>query len=291
MNTKPLILVTGAKTNPATKIFHRNSGLVYLEYEGNYYKMNAAAGVVSQCAEDYELFVAGYQTSDAVIFQRKFGLSTDRFTVADLRKKDDVTRVAEQAVALKRKLHAPLWIVHYGGASDTKVDLPHNSLLAHTWDINASALPDLIENNRVTLLHLLKALKRKGAFDGQEVTKVIGITAAAAVRAKQHLGLDVVQKSAGHGLLRTMALDLTPENIFITEIMPGSTDTGFFDSDYTMNEAIAVTKNLGYDKTAETYPMFTAEQIGDAAKYVLDANCNVREVSLLPYGQFPHLGA
>lgn len=235
--------------------------------------------------------MAGYQSNDADIFVNALGLYADRFMAADLRNKGDVARVAERAVTLQRELGVPLWVVHYGGASDTKEKLPHDSLLAHAWDMNADVLPDLVENNCVTLLHLLQSLKHNGAFEGQEITKVIGITAAAAIRAKQHLGLDVVQKAAGHGLLRTLALDLTPENIFITEIMPGSTDTGFFDNDYTMNEAIAVTKNLGYDKTAETYPMFTAEQIGDAVKYVLDTNCNVREVTLLPYGQFPHLGA
>jgi len=57
---------------------------------------------------------------------------------------------------------------------------------------------------------------------------------------------------------------------------------------YFMKRGLVV---AGYDKTPETYPLFTAEQIGDAVKYVITAQCNVREIALLPYGQFPHLGA
>ncbi|MFO0971444.1 MAG: SDR family NAD(P)-dependent oxidoreductase [Candidatus Saccharimonadales bacterium] len=165
------------------------------------------------------------------------------------------------------------------------------SLLAHTWDIQPDVLPHLVANNCVTLLNTLQSMKRYKLFENQAASKVVFISAAAAVRVKQELGLDSAQKGAGHNLIRNIALDLTPENIFVTEIMPGSTDTGFFDNDYTLETAVRITKNLGYHPTKETYPVFTAEQIGDAAKYVLDAKCNVRELVLLPYGQFPHLGA
>ncbi len=292
MTQQPLIMITGAKVTLAKRHFTSQFGQIeYLTYQGQHYKMNAAAGVVKQLAGQYELLVVGYQPDDAALFAETCGLPTDRFIPADLRRAADIERTASQAAALQQELGAPLYVVHYGGASDTKTALPHNSLLAHTWDMEAAAIPDLVENNCVTLVKLLQALRQHGVFARQPYTKVMSITAAAAVRAKAHLGLDVAQKAAGHGLLRSIALDLTPENIFITEIMPGSTDTGFFDNDYTMDEAIRVTRDLGYDKTPETYPLFTAEQIGDAVKYVITAQCNVREIALLPYGQFPHLGA
>lgn len=163
--------------------------------------------------------------------------------------------------------------------------------MAHSWDMNADALHDLINNNCTTLINLLQEMRRQDIFTDQTVSKVVIISAAAAVRPKQMLGLDTIQKGAGHSLARTLALDLTPEQVYVTEIMPGSTDTGFFDNDFTMQTAIDVSKRMGYEYTPENYPVFTAEQIGDAAKYVMDANCNVREMVLLPYGQFPHLGA
>ncbi len=288
---KSIVVITGVKLTPLKKEFTGGQAVTYLEYQGNKYKMNAAAGVVRQLSDTYEVIASGYSTEDAPILAAECGLPEARFHQVDLLDKTQAADFAQKIAELKRELNLPVHIVHYGGASDTKTPLPNNSLLAHTWDLKAEALPDLVANNCVTLVNLLQALKQADIFTGQAITKLLFISAAAAVRAKQLLGLDVAQKGAGHGLIRTIALDLTPENIFVTEIMPGSTDTGFFDNDYTLETAVNITKNLGYHPTLETYPLFTAEQIGDAAKYTLDANCNVREIVLLPYGQFPHLGA
>lgn len=253
--------------------------------------MNAGAGVLRQLKDNYEVIATGYRQEDEDILVDLGWIRRDRYMVANLLDKQDVAKVVDAAHDLKKELGLPVHLVHYGGASDTKVDLPNNSLLLHTWDMPGEALPDLVANNCVTLLNLLQGLYQKGIFADQEVSKVIFVSAAAAVRVKPMLGLDSAQKGAGHNLIRNIALDLTPERIYITEVMPGSTDTGFFDNDFTLDQAVTVSKKMGYEYDRESYPVFTADQIGDAAKYVLDANCNVREVVLLPYGQFPHLGA
>ncbi len=288
---KAIVVVTGVKLSPLKREFTGGQVVTYLEKDGKKYKMNAAAGIVRQLTPDYEVICSGYSASDASIIESECGLPKGRFHEINLLNKREIGTLIEKVVALKKKSGLPVHLVHYGGASDTKTPLPNDSLLAHTWDMHTEALPDLVANNCVTLVNVLQAMKRAGIFADQLVSKIVFVSAAAAVRAKQMLGLDVAQKGAGHGLIRTVALDLTPENIFVTEIMPGSTDTGFFDNDYTLETAVEITKNLGYHPTKETYPLFTAEQIGDAAKYALDANCNVREIVLLPYGQFPHLGA
>ncbi len=288
---KAIIVVTGVKLSPLKKDFTGGQVVTYLEHHGQKYKMNAAAGVVHQLTNEYEVICSGYSAQDAGILEATCNLPQGRFYEVDLLNKQAVKRFITEVAALKRQLDLPVHLVHYGGASDTNTKLPNDSLLAHTWDMAAEALPDLVANNCVTLVNVLQAMKQAEIFADQPISKVVFISAAAAVRAKQMLGLDVAQKGAGHGLIRSIALDLTPENIFITEVMPGSTDSGFFDNDYTLETAVEVTKNLGYHPTKETYPLFTSEQIGDAAKYALDANCNVREITLLPYGQFPHLGA
>jgi len=288
---KAIVIVTGVKLSPLKREFNSGQQVTYIEHDGKKFKMNAAAGAVRQLVSDYELICAGYSENDEAILREQFGLDEQRFFAVDLLDRSAVDEFIKKVLALQEKLELPVHLVHYGGASDTKTKLPNDSLLAHTWDLRAEALPDLIANNCVTLINVLQSMKELGIFDRQALSKVILISAAAAVRAKQMLGLDVAQKGAGHGLIRTIALDLTPENIYVTEIMPGSTDTGFFDNDYSLEMAVEVTKRLGYENTPETYPVFTAEQIGDAAKYTLDANCNVREIVLLPYGQFPHLGA
>lgn len=288
---KAIVIITGVKLTPAKRLFNSGQQVTYIEHGGKKYKMNAAAGVVRQLTSEYEVICTGYNKEDEALLTSELGLSKNRFLPIDLLDRKAVDEFIKQVIKLKNKLDLPVHLIHYGGASDTKTRLPNDSLLSHTWDLPPEALPDLIANNCVTLINVLQSMKQLGVFEDQNISKVILISAAAAVRAKQMLGLDVAQKGAGHGLIRTIALDLTPENIFVTEIMPGSTDTGFFDNDYSLETAVEVTKKLGYENTTESYPLFTAEQIGDAAKYTLDANCNVREIVLLPYGQFPHLGA
>ena len=291
MAKKAIVVITGVKLSPAKKIFAGGQFVHYLNIDEATYKMNAAAGVVRQLCETYELITCGYNLDDAEKFDKLGYLDTSRFMQVNLLDKKQVTGFVKAIKRLKEELCLPVHLVHYGGASDTKVALPNDSLMAHSWDMNADALHDLVNNNCTTLINVLQEMRRQDIFTDQTVSKVVIISAAAAVRPKQMLGLDTIQKGAGHSLARTLALDLTPEKVYVTEIMPGSTDTGFFDNDFTMQTAIDVSKRMGYEYTPENYPVFTAEQIGDAAKYVMDANCNVREMVLLPYGQFPHLGA
>ncbi len=291
MSQKAIVVITGVKLTESKHAFNKGQTVTYLYHDNLMYKMNAAAGCVYRLEKDYEIICTGYNKHDAVILEKLGLLSRSRFYDYDMTIHKEAALFASKVKKLSDSLQLPVHVIHYGGASDTKVRLPNNSLLAHTWDMKIDAVVDLVKNNVVAMVNLLQAMNEVRLFKHQPFTKVVLISAAAAVRAKQKLGLDTIQKGAGHSLARTLALDLTQENIFITEIMPGSTDTGFFDNEYTMNTACAVTKNLGYDVTPETYPVFTAEQIGDAAKYVMDANCNVREIVLLPYGQFPHLGA
>lgn len=288
---KAIVIVTGVKFTPLRRAFTAGQHVTYITHHKRQFKMNAAAGVVRQLMPEYEIICTGYEKSDEAILREQFKLDENRFFTTNLLEPASVDAFVDKVLTVQKELNLPIHLVHYGGASDTKTPLPNNSLLAHTWDLRAEALPDLIANNCVTLINILQSMKRKSIFDAQALSKVLLVSAAAAVRAKQMLGLDVAQKAAGHGLLRTIALDVTQENIFVTEIMPGSTDSGFFDNDHSLSTALEVTKKMGYSVTPETYPVFTAEQIGDAAKYALDANCNVREIVLLPYGQFPHLGA
>jgi NADP-dependent 3-hydroxy acid dehydrogenase YdfG len=192
---------------------------------------------------------------------------------------------------LKSELGLPVHVVHYGAASETQTALPRGSLRHSIWEAPGAALRDLVANNCETLLNLLQEMKRQSIFEGQSVTKVVAISAVAAIRSLAKLSLDNVQKGAGHSLLRTMALELTPEQIYITEIMPGSTDGGYYDNEATLEISLEHSSNIGYGYSPETKPVFTADQIGDAVRYVMNARCNVRELVLIPYGQYPHLGA
>jgi NAD(P)-dependent dehydrogenase (short-subunit alcohol dehydrogenase family) len=291
MKKKAIVAVTGVKFTKAQRKFTGGQQVTYVEFADGTYKMNAGSGTVSMLAREYELIVHGYSQADGQRLETLGLLAPDRYHVFSLLDPPAVERFAKEIRRLQQELALPVHVVHYGAASETRVNLPGGSLRHSIWEAPGSALRDLVANNCETLLNLLQAMKRHDIFTDQQVTKVVVISAVAAIRSLAKLGLDCVQKGAGHSLLRTMALELTPERIYITEIMPGSTDGGYYDNDNTLEISLEHSKNIGYEYDASTKPVFTAEQIGEAVQYVLNARCNVRELVLIPYGQYPHLGA
>lgn len=287
---KALVVVTGAKFTKAKRVFTQQD-VRYFELGDGVYKMNAGSGSVLALHEDYELFVHGYSQEDGNRLAELDLLAPERFYTCDLLDKAAVIRFVTEIARLKQTLGLPVYIVHYGAASETKTALPRGSLRHSIWEAPGSALRDLVANNCETLLNLLQEMKRQHIFENQEITKVVAISAVAAVRSLAKLSLDCVQKGAGHSLLRTMALELTPERIYITEIMPGSTDGGYYDNDNTLAVSLEHSSAIGYNYSHDTKPVFTADQIGESVRYVLDARCNVRELVLIPYGQYPQLGS
>jgi NAD(P)-dependent dehydrogenase (short-subunit alcohol dehydrogenase family) len=291
MTKKAIVVVTGAKFTKARRFFTAGQEVKYFELQDGTYKMNAGSGSVYALHDEYELIVHGYNREDGQRLEELGLLTPERYHVFDLLDKKAVSKFIKEVARLKRELNLPVHVVHYGAASETKVELPYGSLRHSIWEAPGGALRDLVANNCETLLNLLQEMKRQDIFEKQAITKVVAISAVAAVRSLAKLGLDCVQKGAGHSLLRTMALELTPENIYITEVMPGSTDGGYYDNNNTLEVSLEHSKNIGYTYDAETKPVFTAEQIGEAVQYVMNARCNVRELVLIPYGQYPHLGA
>lgn len=289
---KAIVVVTGVKFAKAKRLFKSGQKVRYFEIDGETFKMNAGSGSVLALHEDYEIIAHGYKAEDGDKLEKLGLLARERYYDFSLLNKDDVKLFVERIAALKKRLNLPVHVVHYGAASETDVKLPYdNSLRHHFWEAPGEAIRDLVANNCETLLNLMQEMKRQGIFEDQAITKVAVITAAAAIRAKAMLGLDSAQKGAGHNLLRSMALDVTPENIYVTEIMPGSTDGGYYDNDHVLKLSLEVSRMNGYEYDEETIPVFTADQIGNAVKYVMNAEYNVREIVLLPYGQHPHLGA
>ncbi len=288
---KAIVVITGVKFARAKRLFHETHDVRYFEFADGIYKMNAASGSVLALHEDYELIVHGYSRVDGERLQELGLLDFQRYYAFSLLEKPAVKDFIVEVARLKQQLDLPVYVVHYGAASETQTELPRGSLRHSIWEAPGAALRDLVANNCETLLNLLQEMKRQQLFEGQEVTKVVAISAVAAVRSLAKLGLDNVQKGAGHSLLRTMALELTPEKIYVTEIMPGSTDGGYYDNDATLEISLEHSSGIGYEYSPETKPMFTADQIGEAVRYVIEARCNVRELVLIPYGQYPHLGA
>ncbi len=291
MNKKAIVVVTGVKFAKARRRFDDKQDVRYYDFADGTHKMNSGAGAAYMLRDEYELIVQG-NTEDAGRRLVELGvMRLENYFAEPLTTKAGARKFAAIVSERKATLGLPVHVVHYGAASEASKKLPDGSLGASIWNVPADAVHDLIDANCVTMINLLQALKEQDVFNDQSVTKVVGLTAIAAIRARAKFSLDNIQKAAGHALLRTLALELTPERTFITEIMVGSLDGGYYDNDTTLRTSVESSTKIGYGYELAAKPVFTAEQVGEAVRYVLNARCNVREVIISPYGQYPHLGA
>jgi NAD(P)-dependent dehydrogenase (short-subunit alcohol dehydrogenase family) len=213
------------------------------------------------------------------------------FKETNLLNKDSVKDLVKDVERLKKEKNLPVHLVHYGGMSgiDSKVCLPKETVALNPWEVPSDAFGPYVEANCTSLLNITQEMKR--LFNQQVVSKIVIISAISAIRTKRLHTLDAVQKSAIHAMARSMALDLTKEKIYVTEIMPGITDTGFYDDDETFKAMQLASRELGYEYDENNFPVFKPQKVGEAVAFALDTDAYVRELILMPYGQYPHLGA
>lgn len=287
---KGIVIVTGVKLNEAKKVFKAANPATLISYKNKKYKMNAAAGcVVALQKVGYFVAMSGYYEDHLKILKEYINDDSIYYQQVDLLNKDEVKDFINAVKKIKNKTKLDIHLVHYGGASETTVKLPGNSVFLDPWETPSEAVVPIVSNNTVTWFNILQALK--GVFRSQNISKVILVSAITAVRTKRLHALDAIQKGAGHAMARSLALDLTPERIYVTEVMPGITDTGFYDNKQTFDYILQASRELGYEYNEDNFPVISAERVGEAVVFALDSNTHVREISLMPYGQYPHLGA
>ncbi|HYM65255.1 MAG TPA: SDR family NAD(P)-dependent oxidoreductase [Candidatus Sulfotelmatobacter sp.] len=287
---KGIVIVTGANFRESKRLFKNTDKSLLVEHEGKRLKLNAGAAtaiVLNQA--DYLVYMTGASLENLEIIGKQLK-GEFYFKEVDLLDKNAVKKLAESIKNLKDKTGLDVHIVHYGGASETNVPLPRNTIYLDPWETPSEAISPMIDYNCVTWLNLMQALKE--VTSTQKITKNIVISAVAAIRTGRFFLLDAIQKGAVHSMARTLAIDLTKENMFITEIMPGITDTGFYDTDETLDATMQISKEYGYEyPSRDDLPVFPAQRIADSIKFVLDTPAHIREISLIPFGQYPQLGA
>ncbi|WP_433017827.1 SDR family oxidoreductase [Kribbella sp. CA-294648] len=289
-NRKKLVVITGVGMRKAVREFQNTDAEDHVDYHGELFKLNAAAGSAIELSKaGHTVFMLGVNETYLMHLHKSLIEGPSRYAVINLLDRKATDNLAEVLTELAQQHTADIHIVHYGGVSEVNIELPNNTVFLDPWMTPPEAVPDIVASNTTTLLNLLQALR--GTLRSQFRTKVVIITAVAAKRTARFHGLDAIQKAACHAMARSLALDLTRENIFVTEIMPGMTDTGFYDSESTFTAMSQAGREYGYEWTEETFPLFSSRKVGQAVRFALDTEAHVRELSLIPYGQFPHLGA
>jgi len=283
-----IIIITGVSIKESQKEFTLSPKESSFEFKGIRYKLNAAAGtLVEICTQTKNTIIAiGYNQTHLSILREHFAIQFESL-VCSLKDESSISQIQE--LLRKKENNSRIDLIHYGDASDTTVSLPNNTVFLSPWETPSAAFEPIIANAVVTLNTMLHALEP--FWKKTVLSKLIIVTALTSYRTKRNHMLDATQKGAIHAMARSLALDLTPEKIYVTEVMPGITDSGFYDNPYTLQTLLNSSKDLGYTYSEDTIPFISARSIGKEVVHILNANYHIREVSLIPFGQYPHMGA
>ena len=104
------------------------------------------------------------------------------------------------------------------------------------------------------------------------------------------LGFSHSSAKAGlHNAVRSLSLELTPQNIFFSEINPGMVDTGGYDSEEVKDSIRIISKSFGYEY--DELPLMPPESVAEAVMLCLESKAHILNIDLVSQGQIPHLGA
>ncbi len=291
---KGIVLVTGVGMKEAKYEFTAPDAakIVSGHTPGKKAKINApAATAIELNNSDYYVYMVGECKNCLGRISEMFKNDEFSFKEANLVKKSDAEIVADELKSLKEKMNLPVHIVHYGGMSGTAsgITLDKETVALDPWEVPSEAIGPYVDANCASFLNIFQRLRK--TFSSQEITKIVFISAISAIRTKRLHTLDAIQKSAIHAMARSLALDLTKERIYVTEVMPGITDTGFYDDDETFKAMKLASEELGYAYDRDSFPLFSPKRVGETVNFVLGFKGHIREISMVPYGQYPHLGA
>ncbi|MFO0971442.1 MAG: hypothetical protein U0520_03805 [Candidatus Saccharimonadales bacterium] len=130
---KDIVIVTGVKFSVLKRAFAAGQQVTYIQGPAGQLKMNAAAGVFRQLKDSYEVWATTYD--DETIETLEYLQWAERGVVhtVNLLDRKAVDTFVSLIAQRQTETGATVHLVHYGGASDTPIALPNESLFqAHS---------------------------------------------------------------------------------------------------------------------------------------------------------------
>lgn len=138
-----------------------------------------------------------------------------------------------------------------------------------------------------SLLIVTQSLLKK--MKSQKKARIIVINSMSGIR-PYPLGFSHSSAKAGlHNATRSLALELTKHNIFVSEINPGMVDTGHYNTPKVISSIKKICYSFGYEHNE--LPLMPAESVAEAVLLVIQSKAHMLSINLVAEGQIPHLGA
>ena len=93
-------------------------------------------------------------------------------------------------------------------------------------------------------------------------------------------------KAGLHMAVRTLAIELEPENIFVSEVLPGIVDTGMYDNEAVISSVNQASSTFGKEYFPDSLPTQSPFEIGRLIVSILENNSHVLSIRVVAKNQF-----
>jgi 3-hydroxy acid dehydrogenase/malonic semialdehyde reductase len=156
-------------------------------------------------------------------------------------------------------------------------ETPHNMLMLEFEGVVKSLL--------ILVQQFLPRLK------AQARARLVVITSMAGFRAFPFGFSHCAGKGALHQAVRTLALELNPFGIRVSEVAPGVVDTGMYDTPEVDSIIRKISHEFNYHYPPGKFPEMTPHAVADAVLLCLTSDSHVLSVNMVSDGQIPHHGS
>lgn len=181
-----------------------------------------------------------------------------------------------------------LWWVQSVGLGAGTVQLKDDNPYLLIDDISQELIEAELSvlKNTVSLLQLFLPRFRK-----QKETRVCVISSMSAIRSVWSASMHMAAKGAISRFTNAAMVELDPEKIFITDVRPGGSDTGLYDSAVVRDTIIQMSKTYGYDWGIGGPRLIPPISVGQAVLTALTSEGHITSINMVGRGQWPHEGS
>lgn len=179
------------------------------------------------------------------------------------------------------------FLIHSAGLSSGQYDIknenPYLPIEQTSLNLIKCEFESVVNSLFLFVKHLLPIFRK------QEETRIVVVSSMSSIRAFPNGFSHTSAKGALHQAVKSMRHELNQEKIFVSEVLPGIVDTGYYDNEQTQIAVKEIAKYFGYEY--DSIPMMQPSSVAEAVKLCLLSNSHILELSMVSQGQFPYLGS
>lgn len=255
-------------------------------------KMNIGMATALEAAgEGFDLFLISKSENKlktiSNVFKKKFPLLDIYYKAIDATKKQEVFSLQKD---IKNIHFDEIFYVHSLGLNSAAYQVENNNPYQYIENLSGELILQEYESVVPSLLFFSQLLMP--IFELQKESNICIVNSMSAIRAYPNGFSHSAAKAGLHNAVRSLCLELHKKNIFVSEVLPGLVDTGYYDNEGVKTSIKDIVKFFGYDwEQKDILPMIKPKDVAKVILTCLTSNGHILSVNMVSKGQIPHMGS